>query len=68
MKERKKKTTYMIIPGLVFVIDHSSTKAPSRVDASTSDWYCGKVNHEYCKSNWKGSQYLYILSKIMNIY
>jgi len=50
--------TYMVIPGLIFVVDNSSSKTPSRVDASASYWDGGQVNHEHSKSNGKWSQNL----------
>ena len=49
----------MIIPGFLIVDDDSSTKAPSRVDASTGNRDCGQVDHEHSKPNWKWSQNLY---------
>jgi hypothetical protein len=48
----------MVIPGLALVKDNSSSEAPSRVDASTSNWDCGEVNHEHSKSNGERCQYL----------
>jgi hypothetical protein len=48
----------MVIPGLALVKDNSSPEAPSRVDASTSNWDCGEVNHEHSKSNGERCQYL----------
>jgi len=48
----------MVIPGLIFVVDNSSSKTPSRVDACASDWDGGQVNHEHSKSNGKWSQNL----------
>ena len=53
----------MVIPGLVIVVDNSSTKAPSRVDARSSDGDGGQVNHEHSKSNWKWSQNLPAIAK-----
>jgi len=49
---------YMVIPGLVLVVDNSGSQTPSRVDASSSDGDGGQVNHEHSKSNWKRSQNL----------
>ena len=53
-----KLTIYLIIPDFFVVVDHSSTKAPSRVYASASDWNGGQVHHKHSKSYWQGSQHL----------
>jgi len=54
---------YLVMPGLLVVVDNSSSKTPSRVDASSCDWDGGQVNHEHSKSNWERSQYLLIKNK-----
>ena len=48
----------MVIPSLGLVVDNSSPKTPSGVDASASDWDGGQVNHENRKSNGKWCQNL----------
>ena len=53
-----KRVTDMVIPGLMLVVDNSSSKTPCRVNASASDWDGGQVNHEHSKSNGKWSQNL----------
>ena len=48
--------TYLVIPGLLVVVDNSSTETPSRVDTSASDGDGSQVNHEHGEPNRKGSQ------------
>lgn len=48
----------MIIPNGLIVVNHSSAKAPGRVNASASDRNCGQMNYEHSKSNGQGSQNL----------
>lgn len=47
---------YMVIPGLVAVVDDGSSETPSWVDASSGDGDGGQVNQEHCESDWKRSQ------------
>ena len=54
----KKRVTYMVIPGLLFVVYDSSSKTSSRVNTSSSYWDGCQVNHEHSKTNWKWSQNL----------
>lgn len=35
--DQSTKESYMIIPNFLIVVDHSSTKTPSRVDPSSSN-------------------------------
>lgn len=48
----------MVIPGLVVVVDHSSAKAPGRVDAGAGDRDRGQVDHEHREPDWKRSKHL----------
>ena len=57
-RNTKKKRTYLVIPGFVIVVDDGSTKAPSRVDTSSSDRNGTQVNHEHGEPNWQRSQHL----------
>lgn len=49
----------MVIPSLVLVENDSSSKAPSRVDASSGNWDGRQMNQEHRESNWKWCQNLY---------
>ena len=49
----------MVIPGLVVVIDDSSSEASSRVDTGAGDGNCCQVNHEHRKSDGQWCQNLY---------
>ena len=48
----------MIIPGLVLVVDHSSSETPGRVNTGSGDRNGGKMNHENSKSNGERCQNL----------
>jgi hypothetical protein len=50
--------TYVVIPGLVLVVDDCSSQAPRWVDASAGDGDGGNVNHENSESNWERGQHL----------
>lgn len=54
-----RRRTYMVIPGLVVVIDDSSSEASSRVDTGAGDGNCCQVNHEHRKSDGQWCQNLY---------
>ncbi|KAF9680278.1 hypothetical protein SADUNF_Sadunf06G0104600 [Salix dunnii] len=49
----------MVIPRLVFVVHHCSSKAPCWVDTRSGDRDCGQVNHEDSKSDGKWCQHLH---------
>ena len=49
---------YLVVPDFVIVVDHRSSKAPSRVDPSASNRNGGQVNHKHSKPYWQWSQYL----------
>jgi hypothetical protein len=51
-------TTYVVIPGLVVVVDHGGAQAPGRVDAGAGDGDGGQVDHEHREPDWKRSQHL----------
>lgn len=48
----------MVIPCFILVVDDGCTKAPSRVDASASDWDSGQVHQEHSEPNRQGCQNL----------
>jgi hypothetical protein len=50
--------TYMVIPGLLVVVDYSSSQAPGWVDAGAGDGDGGQVNHEHREADWQRSQNL----------
>lgn len=54
--------THMIIPCTVLVVDDGSPKAPSRVDAGSSDGDGCQVHQEHCKPDGKWSQDLHFNS------
>jgi hypothetical protein len=56
----------MVMPGCLMVVNHSSTQATCRVDASTGDRYSGKVYHEHSKPNWKRCQNLHFIKENVN--
>lgn len=60
MREIRVNKTYVIIPTKVFVEDNCSTKTPSRVDTSSSDWDSGQMHQKYSEPNWQWSQNLII--------
>lgn len=49
----------MVIPGLVIIVDDSSSKTPCRVDASSSDGNRREVDHEHSEPNWQRGQDLH---------
>ena len=53
--------TYLVIPGLVLVVDDRGSQAPGRVDAGAGDGDGGQVHHEHGEPNWEGSQHLHRL-------
>ena len=53
--------TYVVIPGMVPVVDDGSAKAPCRVDAGAGDGDGGQVHHEHGEPNWERSQHLHRL-------
>ena len=53
----------MVIPGLVVVIDDSSSEASSWVDTGSGDRNCRQVDHEHRKSDGKRCQNLYQFTK-----
>lgn len=53
---------YMVIPGLVIVVDHGGAEASGRVDAGASDGDGGQMNHEHREPNWKWGQHLHLRS------
>lgn len=50
----------MVIPGLVAVINDSSSKASSGVDTGAGNRNCCQVDHEHSESDGKWCQNLYI--------
>ena len=52
------KTTYVVIPGLVLVVDDGGAQAPGRVDAGAGDGDGGQVDHEHGEPDGEGSQNL----------
>jgi hypothetical protein len=53
----------MVAPGVIPVVDDSSAKAPSWVDASASDGDGGKVDQEHRKPNWEWGKDLFSPTK-----
>lgn len=53
----------MLVPRLVLVVNNCRTEAASWVDASSSDWDSGQMNHKNCKANGKWGQHLYTPTK-----
>ena len=51
--------TYVVIPGMVPVVDDGSAKAPCRVDAGAGDGDGGQVDQEHGEPNWEGSKDLF---------
>ena len=52
--------TYLVVPGLVLVVDDRGSQAPRRVDAGAGDGDGGQVHHEHREPNWERSQHLHI--------
>lgn len=50
---------YLVVPGLIFAVDHGGAEAPGGVDAGASDGDGGQVNHEDGESDWKWRQHLH---------
>ena len=50
--------TYVVIPGLVVVVDHGGAEAPGRVDAGAGDGDRGQVDHEHGEPDGKRSKHL----------
>jgi hypothetical protein len=48
-------TTYLVVPGLVLVVDDRGSQAPRRVDAGAGDGDGGQVHHEHGEPNWERS-------------
>ena len=51
-------TTYLVVPGLVLVVDDRGSQAPRRVDAGAGDGDGGQVHHEHGEPNRKRGQHL----------
>ena len=52
---------YLVVPGLVLVVDDRGSQAPGRVDAGAGDGDGGQVHHEHGEPNGEGSQHLHRL-------
>lgn len=52
--------TYLVVPCLFVVVDHSRPEAPGRVDSGASDRDCGQVDHEHGKTDRQRYQHLSI--------
>lgn len=48
MKKEKKKP-YLVVPGLLVVVNHGSAEASGWVDSGTGNRDSGQVYHEDCK-------------------
>lgn len=48
----------MVIPSMIFVVDDSCTKAPSRVDAGSGDGDSCQVHEKDCEPDGEWSQNL----------
>lgn len=55
---------YLVIPWLVFVKDHGSSKTSSWVDSGAGDRNGGQMNHKHREPNWEWSQNLQFRNKI----
>lgn len=65
MKGRTKRYIYLVIPGLIFVVDHCGSKTSCWVDTSASDWDCGQMNHEHSESDRERCQNLHFTPKVI---
>lgn len=61
---KKQVTTYVVIPGVVLVVDDCSSKTPCWVDTSSGNRNSSQVNQEDSEPNWQGSQNLINTSKL----
>ncbi|KAG9158527.1 hypothetical protein Leryth_016173 [Lithospermum erythrorhizon] len=50
--------TYVVVPGVILVVDDGSSKTTGWVDAGSSNRDGGQVNQEHCKSDGERSQKL----------
>nr|GLL27678.1 hypothetical protein Ccrd_001881 [Ipomoea trifida] len=57
-KSSSNEGTYVVIPGIVLVVDNGGSETPGRVDASSGNGDGGQVNQENRESNGKRGQNL----------
>nr|GMD01674.1 hypothetical protein CFOL_v3_27320 [Ipomoea batatas] len=58
-KSSSNEGTYVVIPGIVLVVDNGGSETPGRVDASSGNGDGGQVNQENRESNGERGQNLH---------